>query len=110
MISSELLLYVARRIAQEYGLAEPAEVRWTCSLTDCWAASYAEQRVILVSIDLAQEPDSVLDAVLHHELLHITYGLDCDSPEFAELHRQYPHAVDVSHYLAGRVSGATERA
>ena len=79
--------------------ARPASARWVTNQTARWGSCSYYSGHIRVSHRLRAVPDWVLDAVLVHEVAHLTHP--DHSPAFHRLADAYPRHAEAGLFLAG---------
>ncbi len=92
----------AAKLARRYGLQPPESVRWA-EQNDRWASCTSARGTIRISTRLARVPSWVLDAVIIHELAHLTEPNH--SPAFWELANRYPRQERASGFLEAMSTG-----
>ena len=103
----EELMARARSLSAAHldGLAEPASVRWVDNQHRRWGSCTPADRSIRLSSRLRSMPDSVVDYVLVHELVHLLEpGHD---ERFWALVARYPRAERARGFLEGVELAAT---
>jgi predicted metal-dependent hydrolase len=78
---------------------QPVSVRWVTNQNTRWGSCSVHSKEIRISHRLQVVPEWVLDAVLVHELAHLTHPNH--SPAFHELANRFPRHVEAGSYLAG---------
>jgi predicted metal-dependent hydrolase len=94
---------VAKRaevLAARYRLPRPNEVRWVSNQSSRWGSCTPSTGVIRLSDRMAGFPTWVIDAVLVHELAHLT--VSDHGPDFRELVARYPLLERAEGYLIAR--------
>ncbi len=89
-----------RRLARDYGMPRPREVRWSDQQTSRWGSCTPDDRSIRVSSRLAAFPAWVLDYVLVHELAH--FLVPHHGPAHDELVNRYPYAERARGFLIAK--------
>lgn len=92
----------AAKLARRYGLQMPESVSWA-EQNDRWASCTSARRTIRISTRLARVPGWVLDAVIVHELAHLTEPNH--SPAFWDLANRYPRQERASGFLEAMSAG-----
>lgn len=92
----------AAKLARRYGLQTPESVTWA-EQNDRWASCTSARGTIRISTRLARVPGWVLDAVIVHELAHLTEPNH--SPAFWELANRYPRQERASGFLEAMSGG-----
>ncbi|MCY4433174.1 MAG: M48 family metallopeptidase [bacterium] len=95
----------AVNLASRYGLAQPESVTWA-EQNDRWASCTSARGTIRVSTRLARVPGWVLDAVIVHELAHLSEPNH--SPAFWELANRYPRQERASGFLEAMSAGHSD--
>ncbi len=95
----------AVKLASRYGLAQPESVTWA-EQNDRWASCTSARGTIRVSTRLARVPSWVLDAVIVHELAHLSEPNH--SPAFWELANRYPRQERASGFLEAMSAGHSD--
>ncbi|HEY2214639.1 MAG TPA: YgjP-like metallopeptidase domain-containing protein [Acidimicrobiales bacterium] len=85
---------------------QPVSVRWVTNQNSRWGSCSVHSKEIRISHRLKVVPEWVLDAVLVHELAHLTHPNH--SPAFHELANRFPRHVEAGSYLAGYGLGLAE--
>jgi hypothetical protein len=91
---------LARRLARQYELPQPVEVRWVDNQTSRWGSCTPCDGTIRVSSRLAPWPRWVLEYVLVHELAHladVSHG-----PRFRALVQRYPKVERATGFLIAK--------
>ncbi len=103
------LLRRAHRLADRYlDGVRPASVTWSARMRTLHGSCSVGDGRIRLSVDLAQHPDYVLDAVLVHELAHLIEPNH--SAAFHALANRYPDQARANAYLDGFAAGRFARA
>jgi hypothetical protein len=103
------LLRRAHRLADRHlDGVRPASVTWSTRMRTLHGSCSVADGRIRLSVDLAQHPDWVLDAVLMHELAHLIEPNH--SPAFHALANRYPDQRRAQAYLDGFQAGRFARA
>ena len=92
----------AAKLACRYSLQAPKSVTWA-EQNDRWASCTSARGTIRISTRLARVPVWVLDAVLVHELAHLTEPNH--SPAFWDLANRYPRQERASGFLEAMNAG-----
>ena len=92
----------ATTLALRYGLQPPESVTWA-EQNDRWASCTSARGTIRISTRLARVPGWVLDAVIVHELAHLTEPNH--SSAFWELANRYPRQERASGFLEAMSAG-----
>ena len=92
----------ADNLARRYGLPLPEAVTWA-EQNDRWASCTSARGTIRISTRLARVPAWVLDAVIVHELAHLSEPNH--SPAFWELANRYPRQERASGFLEAMSAG-----
>ena len=92
----------AVKLARRYSLQPPESVRWA-EQNDRWASCTSARGTIRISTRLARVPAWVLDAVIVHELAHLTEPNH--SPAFWNLANRYPRQERASGFLEAMSAG-----
>jgi len=92
----------AAKLAARYGLAQPESVTWA-EQNDRWGSCTSARGTIRISTRLARVPAWVLDAVIVHELAHLS--VPDHSPAFWELANRYPRQERASGFLEAMSGG-----
>lgn len=95
----------AAKLASRYGLAQPESVTWA-EQNDRWASCTSARGTIRISTRLARVPAWVLDAVIVHELAHLS--VPNHSPAFWELANRYPRQERASGFLEAMSGGHSD--
>ena len=99
-LTDEGLLARAIDLSDRYLVgARPVSVRWVTNQTARWGSCSYYSGDIRVSHRLRVVPEWVLDSVLVHEVVHLTYP--DHSPAFHKLADAYPRHKEASVFLAG---------
>jgi predicted metal-dependent hydrolase len=98
----------ARRLADRFGLARPAEIRWVDNQESRWGSCTPSEGTVRISSKLATEPSWVLDYVIVHELAHLHVG--GHGKAFWRLVNRYPLAERARGFLIARGLGEPETA
>lgn len=95
----------ARRLADAHGLRRPEQIRWASNQGARWGSCTPSTGTIRISDRLAGFPPWVLDAVIVHELAHLSeHG---HGPAFRALVARYRYAERAEGFLIAR-SGETD--
>lgn len=78
----------AARLAAEYGLKDPASIRWVENQNTRWGSCTPSTGEIRISSAISGFPTWVIDYVIVHELAHLTYH--GHGPRFWSLVGRYP--------------------
>ncbi|WP_420638399.1 M48 family metallopeptidase [Candidatus Poriferisocius sp.] len=92
----------AAELARRYDLPEPESVRWA-EQNDRWGSCTAARGTIRISTRLARVPGWVLDAVIVHELAHLSEPNH--SPAFWTLANRHPHQERARGFLEAMSGG-----
>ncbi len=95
----------AVKLASRYGLPHPESVTWA-EQNDRWASCTSARGTIRISTRLARVPGWVLDAVIVHELAHLSEPNH--SPAFWELANRYPRQERASGFLEAMSGGHSD--
>ena len=95
----------AVKLARRYGLPQPESVTWA-EQNDRWASCTSSRGTIRISTRLARVPSWVLDAVIVHELAHLS--VPNHSPAFWELANRYPRQERASGFLEAMSAGHSD--
>lgn len=95
----------AANLAHRYGLQPPVSVAWA-EQNDRWASCTSARGTIRISTRLARVPVWVLDAVIVHELAHITEPNH--SSAFWDLANRYPRQERASGFLEAMSAGQSD--
>ena len=95
----------AVKLASRYGLRPPVSVTWA-EQNDRWASCTSARGTIRISTRLARVPGWVLDAVIVHELAHLSEPNH--SPAFWELANRYPRQERASGFLEAMSAGHSD--
>ena len=95
----------AVKLASRYGLAQPVSVTWA-EQNDRWASCTSARGTIRISTRLARVPGWVLDAVIVHELAHLSEPNH--SPAFWDLANRYPRQERASGFLEAMSAGHSD--
>ncbi len=95
----------ATKLASRYGLPQPESVTWA-EQNDRWASCTSARGTIRISTRLARVPAWVLDAVIVHELAHLS--VPNHSPAFWELANRYPRQERASGFLEAMSGGHSD--
>ncbi len=95
----------ALKLARRYGLPQPNSVTWA-EQNDRWASCTSSRGTIRISTRLARVPAWVLDAVIVHELAHLS--VPNHSPAFWELANRYPRQERASGFLEAMSAGHSD--
>ena len=87
----------ARRLAREYDLPRPQNVRWVDNMRQRWGSCTPEDGSIRVSARLAAYPTWVLDYVLVHEIAHLVVANH--GPEHDAFVDRFPYAERARGFL-----------
>jgi predicted metal-dependent hydrolase len=103
------LLRRAHRLADRYlDGVRPVSVAWSGRMQRRHGSCSTHAGTIRLSVELAEHPDYVLDAVLVHELAHLLEPNH--SPAFHALANRYPDQRRADAYLEGFAAGRFARA
>jgi len=95
----------AAELASRYGLAQPESVTWA-EQNDRWGSCTSARGTIRISTRLARVPGWVLDAVIVHELAHLSEPNH--GPAFWELANRYPRQERASGFLEAMSAGHSD--
>ncbi len=95
----------AAKLAYRYGLQPPESVTWA-EQNDRWASCTSVRGTIRISTRLARVPAWVLDAVIVHELAHLSEPNH--SPAFWKLANRYPRQERASGFLEAMSAGHSD--
>ena len=95
----------AHRLADGHDLHRPEQIRWVSNQGARWGSCTPSTGTIRISDRLAEFPPWVLDAVIVHELAHLTER--GHGPAFQALVARYRYAERAEGYLIAR-TGETE--
>ena len=95
----------AAKLAHRYGLPQPESVTWA-EQNDRWASCTSARGTIRISTRLARVPAWVLDAVIVHELAHLS--VPNHGPAFWELANRYPRQERASGFLEAMSGGHSD--
>jgi predicted metal-dependent hydrolase len=87
----------ARRLAREYDLPRPRDVRWVDNMRQRWGSCTPADGTIRVSSRLAAFPSWVLDYVLVHEVAHLVVANH--GPAHDALVDRFPYAERARGFL-----------
>lgn len=90
----------ARHLARQFGLPEPAGIRWVSNQSTRWGSCTPATGQIRLSDRLSGFPGWVIDYVIVHELAHLEV-LD-HGPAFRALEGRYPKAERAIGYLLAK--------
>ena len=93
----------ARKLAKQYDLPVPNEIRWVTNQAHRWGSCTPSTGVIRISDRMADFPPWVVDHVIVHELAHLVelhHG-----PAFQALAGRYPLAERAEGYLLAKDGG-----
>lgn len=93
----------ARKLAKQYGLPVPEEIRWVTNQAHRWGSCTPSTGVIRISDRMAEFPPWVVDHVIVHELAHLVERRH--GPAFYALANQYPLAERAEGYLLAKTGG-----
>jgi hypothetical protein len=98
--SDEELVERARMLVERFDLGvEPTSVRYVSNQTKRWGSCTVATGAIRLTDRLRHAPEWVLDAVLVHELAHLTHP--DHSKDFHVLANRYPRQADAALFLEG---------
>ncbi|MXW41861.1 MAG: M48 family metallopeptidase [Acidimicrobiia bacterium] len=92
----------AAHLAQRYNLRQPVSITWA-EQNDRWGSCSSLRSTIRISTRLAKVPTWVLNAVIVHELAHLSEPNH--SPAFWALANRYPHQERASGFLEAMSGG-----
>ncbi len=92
----------AAELADKYGLARPKSVTWA-EQNDRWASCTSARGTIRISTRLARVPRWVLDAVIVHELAHLSEPNH--GPRFWKLANRHPRQERARGFLEAMSTG-----
>lgn len=93
------------KLAHRYRLSQPESVSWA-EQNDRWASCTSARGTIRISTRLARVPAWVLDAVIVHELAHLSEPNH--SPAFWDLANRYPRQERASGFLEAMSAGHSD--
>ena len=96
----------ARQLADEYGLPQPASIRWVGNQHKRWGSCTPSTGEIRISSRLRRVPSYVLDYVIVHELAHLVEG--GHGPRFKALEARYPRYERAEGFLDAMSLGVAD--
>ena len=96
----------ARQLADEYGLPQPASIRWVANQHKRWGSCTPSTGEIRISSRLRRVPSYVLDYVIVHELAHLVEG--GHGPRFKALEARYPRYERAEGFLDAMSLGVAD--
>ncbi len=90
----------AKKLSRDHGFELPAVIKWVDNQQSRWGSCTPNTRTIRISSALNNFPLWVVDAIIAHELAHLTYR--GHSPSFWKLANRYPLMERAKGYLIAK--------
>ncbi|MGE0877085.1 MAG: M48 family metallopeptidase [Acidimicrobiia bacterium] len=90
----------ARKLARQYKLTEPRQIKWADNMSSRWGSCTMSEGTVRISSKLAAFPEWVIDYVIVHELAH--FDVPDHSPRFWDLVARYPKAERARGFLMAK--------
>lgn len=90
----------ARRLARQFKLTEPRQIKWADNMNSRWGSCTMSEGTVRISSKLAAFPEWVIDYVIVHELAH--FDVPDHSARFWDLVARYPKAERARGFLMAK--------